>query len=74
MGIHGVVDWIHSKRLERKTVLVHCDAGASPPSGEAGPPMKWSRGFCCCLFFVVFFWLDGGRWAMFAFGVCKARS
>ena len=28
MGILSVVDWIHSKRLEGKPVLVHCDAGA----------------------------------------------
>jgi hypothetical protein len=27
MGILSVVDWIHSKRLEGKPVLVHCDAG-----------------------------------------------
>eukprot|EP00667_Euglena_gracilis_P027158 EG_transcript_33307 len=27
MGVHAVVDWIHAKRLERKNVLIHCDAG-----------------------------------------------
>jgi len=26
-GIHMVVDWIHARRLDRKTVLIHCDAG-----------------------------------------------